>query len=435
MAGRSIPKDLPFYYGWVIFAVTFLIYMFMYGLRYSVGVFFTPIQDEFGWTTAMTASAVTVFFWVYAVSAPLVGNLAERIGVRRVVFVGGLLLGGGGALVSFVQELWHLYLFWGVVAAIGASALYVVPTMVLSKFFIRKRGKAVGWSSVGVSAGQATLIPAVAILIREYGWRAAIRGFGLVVVAATSVLGYLLLREDPESMGLQVDGENPGKMKEEIIKDVPDLLFFDWEPREAMGTWSFRLVALSYFFAIGGIISILTFIVPHMIRVGINPVEAGGAFGVIGLMSAVGSFIFGIFSDRFGRKATIVATTGGLSLSFFASTILPPNLALLYGWALLYGLTYGGCPEQYAAITADYFGSRYSTTLFGFLTLAGGLGGGLFPLIGGWIVDFTGAYYATLLFLACSMSLANLTILTVNPPHRLERSHRIGPNPPRGDTH
>jgi MFS family permease len=143
MGGRSWARSLPFYYGWVIFAVTFLIYAFMYGLRYSVGVFFTPVQAEFGWTTAMTASAVTVFFWVYAFSAPLVGNLAERIGVRRTVLIGGLLLGGGGALVSFVQELWHLYLFWGVIAAVGAAALYVIPTTILSRFFRRKRGRAV----------------------------------------------------------------------------------------------------------------------------------------------------------------------------------------------------------------------------------------------------------------------------------------------------
>lgn len=62
MVGRLTAKHLPFYYGWVIFIITFLIYMFMYGLRYSMGVFFTPIQQEFDWSTASTASAVTVFY-------------------------------------------------------------------------------------------------------------------------------------------------------------------------------------------------------------------------------------------------------------------------------------------------------------------------------------------------------------------------------------
>lgn len=413
MARRFTAKSLPFYYGWVIFAVTFLIYAFMFGLRYSVGVFFTPVQEEFGWTTAMTASAVTVFFWVYAVSAPLVGRLAGRIGVRRTVIIGGLLLGGGGALVSTIQELWHLYLFWGVIAATGAAALYVIPTMILSRFFVRKRGRAVGWSSMGVSVGQATIVPVVASLIVVWGWRATMKTLGLVVVVVTSVIGYIFLREDPESMGLHVDGEEPDDLQGEEESKAPEV---EWEPREAMATRSFRLVTISYFFAIGGIISILTFVVPHMIRIGIDPVEASGAFGVIGVMSAAGSFLFGIVSDRLGRRVTIIATTGGIALSFFTVSFLPPNLTLLYAWAVMYGLTYGGAPEQYAAIITDYFGRRHSTTLFGFLTLGGGIGGGLFPLLGGWLVDITGSYKATLLVLGCAMLLATFTMLLARTP-------------------
>jgi MFS family permease len=415
VAGKLTAKRLHIYYGWVVFAVTFLIYVFMYGLRYSVGVFFTPIQREFGWSTATTASAVTVFFWVYALSAPFVGSLAQRIGVRKTVFIGGLLLGGGGSLVSLVKELWHFYLFWGVIAAMGAAALYVAPTMTLSRFFLRKRGRAVGWASVGVSMGQATLIPVVAVLIEEYGWRAAIRGFGLLVIAVTSIVGYLFLREGPESMDLHVDGEKLSN-SEYALDPEKTVEALDWKPRDAMMTRSFKLIALSYFFAVGGIISILTFVVPHMIRIGIDPLKAAGAFGLIGLMSAVGSFLFGIVSDRLGRKLTILATTAGIAISFFTASILPPSLILLYAWAILYGLTYGGCPEQYAAIIADYFGGRHSTTLFGLLTLAGGLGGGLFPLIGGWLVDMSGAYYWTLLFLAGSMGTATIMILLTEPP-------------------
>ena len=408
-------KRLPFYYGWVVFAVTFLIYAFMYGLRYSIGVFFTPIQQEFGWTTATTASAVTVFFWVYALAAPIVGSLATRIGVRKTVLIGGLLLGGGGALVSQVQELWQLYLFWGVIAAFGAAALYVIPTMVLSRFFLRKRGRAVGWASVGVSVGQAVLVPLVGVAIQTYGWRAAILGLGSVVVAVTSVVGYLFLREDPESMGLHVDGVEPDaplEGSEPVILEPEEYQ----EPRVVLTSSTFRLIVLSYFFAVGGIISILTFVVPHMIRMGLNPIQASGAFGVIGAMSAAGSFLFGFASDRLGRKATILVTTIGIAVSFFVASVLPPDLTLLYAWAVLYGLTYGGCPEQYAALISDYYGNRHATTLFGFLTLGGGIGGGLFPLIGGWLVDLTGAYFWTLILLGCSMCAATLMILAASPP-------------------
>ncbi len=404
---------LPFFYGWVVFVLTFLIYMFMYGLRYSVGIFFTPIQQEFGWSTAATASGVTIFFWVYALSAPFVGNLADRIGVRKTVLLGGLLLGGGGAMVSFIKELWQLYVAWGVVAAMGSAALYVVPTMVLSKFFRRKRGLTVGWSSVGVSAGQAVLIPMVASFIPILGWRASIRALGLVVMIFTAVIGYLFLRDDPESLGLRPDGDDAPNTVDDLNGNPGEV---NWTPREAVGTTCFRLTAVSYFFAVGGIISILTFVVPHMITIGIPPLQASAAFGVIGLMSACGSFVFGVVSDRYGRKITILLTTGGMAAAFLVATVIPANITLLYAWAVLYGVSYGGAPEQYAAITTDYFGRMYNTTLFGLMTLAGGLGGGLFPLIGGWLVDLTGSYYATLLFLGVMMALASLTTYMAKPP-------------------
>jgi MFS family permease len=153
-----------------------------------------------------------------------------------------------------------------------------------------------------------------------------------------------------------------------------------------------------------------------MINLGIPSVQASKAFGIIGAMSAIGSVLFGLFSDRFGRKWTIVATTGLLALAFGVATVIPPEIMYLYAWTVLYGLSYGGAPEQYAAIITDYFGPTHSTTLFGLLTLVGGIGGGLFPLIGGWLVDKTGDYYATLLFLCVGMAIASvIAFISKNP--------------------
>ena len=404
-------KRLPFYYGWVIFVITFLIYMFMYSLRYSVGIFFEPIRNEFGWTNAMTASGVSIFFWVYALSAPIVGQLARKIGVRKTVLLGGFLLGGGGIIVSQIKALWQLYLGWGIIASMGSASLYIVPTMVLSKFFYKKRGSTVGWSSVGVSAGQALIIPQIARIIPVWGWRTSMLFLGSLVVCTTSVIGYLFLREDPEELGLYPDGadEPPKQIVEGYVSK-------DWAPRMATDTTSFRLVALSYFFAMGTIVSMLTFVVPHMINIGIPPIEASGAFGVIGVMSATGSFLFGFFSDRYGRKWTIVVTTGLIAVAFWVATVIPADLTLLYAWAVLYGLSYGGAPEQYAAIVTDYFGTTHNTVLFGLVTLAGGIGGGLLPLIGGWLVDRTGNYYATLLFLGVGMGIASILAFLFKEP-------------------
>jgi OFA family oxalate/formate antiporter-like MFS transporter len=417
MPRGSIYRRFPIYYGWIIFLMTVLTYFFMYGLRYSAGVFFVPIQVQFGLTKAMTAGIVTIFFWVYGIFGMFVGRISNRIGVRKSILLGGLLLGAGGALSSLVNELWQLYVTWGVIAAVGASILYILPNMILARFFLKYRGKAIGWSSVGVSLGQAVLVSFAAWSIVKYGWRLTYIILGALVIMVVSFLGYLIFRESPESIGLEIDGGKPAP-----CESKHDQTAFEpknnWTVREASATSVYKLMNVSYFFTIGGIISLLTFVVPHIIELGIDPLLASSAFGLIGIMSAVGSFIFGIVSDRIGRKHTIIVCAMGIATSMFVSTAIPPNITLLYAWVTLYGLTYGGLPEQYAAIVADYFGAKHGPSLFGIIFLAGAIGGGLFPLIGGYLADLTGSYHATLIFLGIGMCAAILTILPVKPLRR-----------------
>jgi MFS family permease len=410
---RSLYERLPFYYGWLIFLATFLSYMFMYGLRYSIGVFFVPLQKEFGWTSAMTAGAVTVFFWVYGFAALFIGRLCERIGVRKTISLGGLLLGVSGVLASFTNDIWQLYASWGILAAVGSSILYTIPNMVLGRFFLKHRGKAIGWSSMGISAAQAILVPFAAWTTVQYGWRSAFIVLSIFVLAGVSLPGYLIFRENPESIGLGKDGVKLAS-NEEVGGNGMDAR--GWIAREALGTRPFKLILISYFFQVGGVVSLLTFVVPHVIQLGIDPLVASTAFGVIGVMSAVGSFILGFVSDLIGRRYTIALTTAGIAISMFVSTVIPPNIVLLYAWVTFYGLTYGGAPEQYAAIVADYFGSRKDIALFGYIMFAGALGGGLFPLVGGYLSDLTGSYHASLLFLGVGMLGAFLTILPVKQP-------------------
>jgi len=415
---ESIYQRLPFYYGWLIFLATFMVFMLMYGLRYSVGVFFVPLQREFGWTSAMTAGAVTMFFWVYGFSAIFVGRLYERLGIRKVILLGGILLGTGGILSSLTQSLWQLYFSWGVVAAIGSSILYVIPNMILARFFVRHRGKAVGWASTGISVGQAVLVPFAAWIIATYGWRLSYAIMGSFVIFGVSFLGYIVFRENPESIGLIPDGGKLDPNERTQGLDRKKSTEEEWTTRGALRTHSFRFLLLSYFFTVGSIISLMTFIVPHIIQLGIDPFLAATTFGVIGVMSACGSLVFGVVSDWMGRRNTIITSATGLAVSMFVSAIIPPDIILLYAWMTLYGLSYGGIPEQYAAIVADYFPSRKDVALFGCVTAVGALGGGLFPLIGGFLADLTGSYHASLTFLGLGMVAALVAILQVKQPRR-----------------
>jgi len=413
-ARESIYQRLPFYYGWLIFLVSLLTYLFMYGLRYSAGVFFVPLQKEFGWTSAMTAGAVTTFFWMYGVTALFLGRLYRKIGIRKIVFLGGIMLGIGGILSSFSRELWHLYLSWGILAAFGSSILYTIPNMVLTRFFDKHRGKAVGWSSIGISVAQAALVPFAAWTVATYGWRTAYVILSSLVIVGVAVPGYILFRESPESIGLKKDGGKLTPNEKEQVVATPRSQ--GWSAREALRTRSFQLILFSYFFQIGTTISMLTFVVPHIINLGIDPLLAATAIGVIGVMSAVGSFFFGIVSDWVGRRYTIAICSAGIAIAMFVSIAIPPNLIALYAWVTLYGLSYGGAPEQYASIVADYYGAREDIGLFGYVMFSGAIGGGLLPLIGGYLADLTGSYYASLAYLGVGMVGALLAILPAKPP-------------------
>ena len=409
---ESIYQRLPFYYGWLVFLATFLVFMFMYGLRYSVSVFFVPLQNEFGWSSTTTAGAVTVFFWVYGFSALFIGWLYKYIGVRKIISLGGFLLGIGGVLSSYVKEPWHLYLSWGVLASVGAMMLYLIPNVVLARFFLKRRGKAVGWSSMGISLAQAALVPFAAWIIVKYGWRFSFIVLGTLVIVGVALPGYLIFRESPESIGLKKDG---GKLDIDKKGKSAYVEIRGWTAKEALRTSSFRCIMASYFFVVGGTQVMLTFVVPHFIRLGIDPLLASTAIGVVGIMSIVGSFLFGFVSDWLGRRPTIAITSSAMAVSMLISTVIPPNIVWLYAWVALYGLTYGGAPEQFASIVTDYFGRREDVGLFAFVHCSGAIGGGLFPLIGGYLADVTGSYYASLTFIGLGMIGAVTTILLAKP--------------------
>jgi MFS family permease len=418
-SSNTIPKKgpiyhrLPFYYGWLVFLATFLTFMFMYGLRYSISVFFVPLQKEFGWSSATTAVAVTIFFWVYGFSSLFIGLLYKRIGARKITSLGGLLLGMGGALSSLVKEPWHLYLSWGVLASVGATILYLIPNMVLARFFLKHRGKVVGWSSIGISVAQMVLVPYAAWIIATYGWRVSFIVFGALVIVGVAIPSYLILRESPESIGLKKNG---GRLDEKDREQISE--GGGWTVNEALRSSSFRRIMASYFFVVGGTQVMMTFVVPHFIRLGIDPLLASTAMSVIGIMSLFGSFVFGFVSDWLGRRRTIAITSGGMALSMLISTLIQPNIIWLYAWVTLYGLTYGGTPEQFVSIVADYFGRREDISLFALVHCAGAVGGGLFPLIGGYLADATGSYGASLTFTGVGMIGAVIAILIAKPPKR-----------------
>src|SRR6266700_1449634 len=180
---KKRPMRLPFFYGWVIVAVTFVTMAIGVNARTAFSLFFPPIISEFGWERGVTAGAFSFGFVVSGAVSPLIGRMMDRAGPRAVMELGVLLMGGGLLLAPLTSQPWHLYLTIGVMVGAGSVCLgYSGQSLFLPNWFVRRRGLAMGLAFAGVGIGSVTLLPWVQYMIEATGWRTACTAMGLLVL-------------------------------------------------------------------------------------------------------------------------------------------------------------------------------------------------------------------------------------------------------------
>lgn len=171
----KLKKNSPgFFYGWIIVAVSFLSLFFSLGVRVSFGVYYVSILNEFGWTRADTAGAFSLAMCVHALISPLSGYLIDRFNPRIFFPAGAAFLAAGLIACSFISNIWHLYLFFGVITAIGINMTGFAPNMtIVPRWFLKKKGLANGIALSGIGAGSFVVATGVGYIIKVAGWRNA----------------------------------------------------------------------------------------------------------------------------------------------------------------------------------------------------------------------------------------------------------------------
>ncbi len=198
-------KKPRIYYGWTILAVGFVTVILGYFMRNTFSVFFPAVVQQFGWARGDTALMFSVTLFVYGLMAPLVGSLFDRYEPRLAFPLGACIAGVGIALCSLATALWHFYLLYGVVTAIGLSFLGVSPvTTILSNWFVRRRGLAFSLLSSGFGISLALVSPAQ-MLISKFHWQTAYVIIGVFCILVIAPSTALLIRRKPQDMGLQGD--------------------------------------------------------------------------------------------------------------------------------------------------------------------------------------------------------------------------------------
>ena len=226
------------FYGWVVVAGAFVVLFVAYGAQYSFGVFFAALLDEFGWSRASLSGAFAIYAFAYSVLGFPAGRLTDSWGPGRVIAIGGGFLGVALAGMAAVTQLWQPYVLYGVVAAIGMGTAYVPCHATIVKWFVERRGLALGVASSGSSVRAIVLPPLAQALVAAAGWRTAYVIYGLAVFVTLSVVA-LAMRRDPESVGLHPDGG--GRRHQAAAENSPA-----WSLGRAGRTPAFWLLAAAF---------------------------------------------------------------------------------------------------------------------------------------------------------------------------------------------
>jgi MFS transporter, OFA family, oxalate/formate antiporter len=378
------------FYGWRIVAAAFVVLFTAYGAQYCFGVFFAALLDEFHWSRTGLSGVFSVYAFTYCVFGFPAGRLTDRWGPRVVIAAGGLFLGGALAAMARITSLWHAYLLYGLVAALGMGTAYVPCNTTVVKWFARRRGLAAGVASSGASAGTLVLPPLTQLAVSGLGWRGAYVVCGAAVFVVL-VLAAQVMRRDPESLGLHPDGGPAPAVAGTPTAGLP--------LGAAVRTGPFWLLGFAFSATWIPVFIPLVHLVPHARDLGHSPLAAASAISATGAGAVLGRLTMGAVSDRLGRRRTIAAAMLLQAVAFVAFSVVH-ELGALYATALVFGFSYGTISTLFAPIVSDFFGREQAGSLVGFLFMLAGSMAAWGALGAGAIYDATGSYRPAFLLAA-----------------------------------
>jgi predicted MFS family arabinose efflux permease len=389
----------PGLHGWLLVAVSFVALSITLSARASLGLAMPVWATEFGWSRSFLSSGGAIGLIVVAMLAPVAGSLVDRYGPRPLLSGGLLAVGLGMALVAVMDRPWLFLLGFGGVAAIGFGmvANHVVATAV-SLVFERRRGLAVGIATSGSTAGQLLVIPLLALLMVEIGWRTS---FGLLAATALVLapVAWLVIRPGRGGGPREAAAGLSARLRFLAVNPVFHALF-----------WSFTICG----FTTTGVIE--THLLPYTQLCGYSTPTGAEAYGLLSAFNMIGMVGAGWLTDRCHRPwllATIYLMRG---LAFVLLLFVVRDGALLVLFAVMFGLFDFSTVPVTASLVASHLGLRMMGLAMGLIAAGHAVGAAAGALLGGWLFDLFLRYDGLWLVSIGLAVAAGLLVLTIPEP-------------------
>jgi MFS family permease len=404
---KSSSGIITFFQRYAVAIAAFLIMLFANGTYYSFGVFFKPVLNEFDWTRAIVSSASSFSWMVSGLFGFLTGTLTERFGPRLVMSTCALMSGAGYLLMSQTNELWHLYLFYGILIG-GGSAIFPPLVTTVARMYEQSRTTITGIVTVGIGIGS-LLIPIMANeLVAAFNWRLAFVILGIINLVILIVAAQFLK-------------SNKNNYKEihsiQINSHTKSGTMSGYSFREAFITRQFWII-FAMFLCMGYcVLTASVHIVPYATDINIMPGTAAGILASIGGSSIIGRVFLGRFGDILGNRSIFIIGFVMMAIPMVCF-ILTQETWLLYLLAIIFGIGYGGCVASESSLVAAVFGTKSMGITFGFLSTSFAIGGAMGPAVAGYSFDLTQSYQIGFIITAVVGFIGLLFTLILSPPKK-----------------
>jgi MFS family permease len=376
-----------FYYGYIIVVSVFVLQVAMYGPIASYGVFFKPIQSEFGWSRALVSGARSLAGISQGVSSILMGSLCDRWGPRVVLSICGLLLGAGYIMMSQVHSAWQLYFYFIALVGMGMGGIITPQMSTITRWFVKKRGMVMGVVIIGGGTGGLLVPPAVEWLISKYDWQIASLILGCAVLIAIVVASQFMKR-DPAASGLKAYGD---ETKTDVRTPIWGLSF-----KEAIRKRQLWTAAAAGFCFGFGYNLIMVHIVPYATDAGISSAVAAYILATVGGISLLSSLPVGLMTDKIGSRKSFALCGVFLAISMLL-LFRSSGVFSLYLSAFFMGIVGSALPISNSTLVAELFGVKSSGLILGVCTFALSVGTGVGPFVAGYIFDVNESYHPAFL--------------------------------------
>ena len=424
------------FYGWYIVGAGFFANVASaFALASTLSIFLKPLTADLGVSRGVFSLLRSGEGLIGAGVAPLVGQLVDRYGGRWLLAIGAVIVGVGYLLLGQVESFAQFVVVRLTFVTLGDAMMgSMVVNIIIAQWFLRRRGRALAFSSMGIGFAKVCMPIVAASLIVWLGWRQTWMVFGLAAVVLGIGPVLAIIRRSPEEMGLVPDGvreaiasgDTSGKPRKPASDQIADQNLV-WTRGEAMRTPTFWLLVITFGIASMGVTGLNLHVYPYVTDLGHPPVIAATVMSVIASMQLASPLPWGLMAERMDVRdcgdAQIRHPSIGLGLA-----ISTTNLFCLYAGFFLYGIGLGGNMVLPEILWANYFGRRSLGTVRGLGILISQALAAVGPPFFGFLFDLTHGYGLSFAIFGCALITSAFLSLMLRPPQKPTLTNELRPS-------